>query len=415
MENNYTIVNRFSQIISKYFTGLDGFQIESVLLEDQKEEIEISESLKETLNGNSLENEKFRKLRRMQIETLISGAEDKMAKMEFLDLLLNLGKTSISLGEIEIGEEIYNLVLGKISQSKEYQNIEANARLGLGETFHRRANWRSARRELNKAKKLFEKEKDNSGLVLCENLLGSGYGNRGDFVKAKSHFENCLGLLDEKKDKHLIAMVEGNIAIINQAMNRYDTALTYHNRALKRFEQLNDYKGMSLAHYNKGFLFMQKKNFEESLKELDLSISCSTRGEYLPALGISYLNKANIYAELKDFSLAIAFADKAMEISYEINDKLSVADIYKIKGIIQRNLQNKELAENYLQTSLRLNKELRNDYNYAEAAYELGILYKNWNRKDKSLEFLNRALIYKKRIKARADLQNIESVISSYN
>ena len=234
-------------------------------------------------------------------------------------------------------------------------------------------------------------------------------------LKRKHHFENCLNLLDQKKEKHLIAMVEGNLAIINQAMNKYDTALTFHNRALKNFEQLNDYKGMSLAHYNKGFLFMQEKNFEEALKELDLSISCSTKGEYLPALGISYLNKANIYAELKDFSLAIAFADKAMDISYELNDRLSVADVYKIKGIIQRELHNMELAENYLKTSLRLNEDLRNDFNYAETSYELGMLYKKWNQKDKSLEFLNKALSYKRKIKANADLQNIEAVITAYN
>ena len=410
MKNSSALINTFRQIISKYFSGVE----EDFLMEMHREEMEISEANRKTLDGNPLEDAKFKKLRRQQIYSLISAMDNKLSEIDFADLLLNLGKTSISLGELEIANDIYRLALQKFSAGNNV-NLEANARLGLGEIHHRQAEWKEAARELNKAKKLFEKEKDNAGSVLCENLLGSGYGNQGNFIKAKKHFENCLNLLDRKKEKHLIAMVEGNLAIINQAMNKYDTALTFHNRALKNFEQLNDYKGMSLAHYNKGFLFMQERNFEESLKEFDLSISCSTKGEYLPALGISYLNKANIYAELKDFSLAIAFADKAMDISYELNDRLSVADVYKIKGVIQREMHNMELSENYLKTSLRLNEDLRNDFNYAETSYELGLLYKKWNRKDKSLEFLNKALSYKRKIKANVDMQNIEGAINGYN
>ena len=69
-------------------------------------------------------------------------------------------------------------------------------------------------------------KKDNRGIAVCENFMGTIYGERGNIKKAKDHFEMSLSLLNPAKDKSLFGMLEINLGIINNIQGNYDEAFT---------------------------------------------------------------------------------------------------------------------------------------------------------------------------------------------
>ncbi len=410
MSESTKILLRYKEIATGYFSNeeLQG------ALRYFNEERHISKKAASLLKKNypdvSKENSNENYFYRNLIENFLTYADTKLPPGSFFDLILNFAQNAVLTGDLNLGQNIYALAYSKSSNKKEYLDVKANALLGLGEICLRQSFGSEALKYLRKGLNLFLKEKNFAGAAKCENLLGSLFGNRGEFEKAKDHFENALKMIDSSKEKFLTGMIEGNLAIASQAQKDYNSAFAYHYRALNNFEQINDYKGIALGRYNLGFLFLQKNEFDSALVEFDLSINSSLKNKYLATLNLSYFGMSETYLKLKDFPLSIAFADKALEISFKINDRLTIADSYKVKGIIQRELKNNEFAENYLQTSLRINNETGNKLNYAETSYELGLLYKDW-KKGKSFKYLNEALKINKEIGIQPEVEKIEALL----
>ena len=406
MSESTKILLRYKEIASGYFSKEDLRKALHYFNEERQISKKAASLLKKNYPDDITENYFYRNL----VENFLTYADTKLPSDSFFDLLLNFAQTAVLTGDLSLGQNIYTLAFSKSSIKKEFQDVKANALLGLGEICLRQSFGSDALKHLRNGLNLFLKEKNFVGAAKCENLMGSLYGNKGEFEKARAHFENALKMVDASKEKSLAGMIEGNLAIVSQAQKDYNTAFAYHYRALNNFEQINDNKGIALARYNLGFLFLHKKEYDSALVEFDLSISASMKNKNLSSLNVSFLGISETYVRLKDLPLAIAFADKALEISFKINDRLTIADSYKIKGIIQRELKKNEFAENYLQTSLRINKETDNKLNYAETSYELGLLYKDW-KKEKSVQYLNEALKVNKEIGLRSEADKIKILL----
>jgi tetratricopeptide (TPR) repeat protein len=346
---------------------------------------------------------------RTEVDLLITFAESKLENTKFLELLLEIGQFTITFGEFSLAVDIHEKVIAETKNNIDCAITVARAYLALGDIFSRQARWQQSFNNIKKAHLLFEKQNDPKGLANCENLLGTNYGEIGEFKKAKEHYEKSLSLLEKQKDVSLTGKTEINLGIINCMQGNYEASLSYYQRALKNFQKLSDQKRIAEIKHNIGMTFIKMKKYESAINQFDQSVSASLQAGYLPTLGISYVSKAYLYTLMNDFSLASAFGDKAMEICYKTNDKLSIAEVYKVKGIIQRHLSNYDTCENYLLTSLRINKELGNKLNQAETSFELALLYKETNRIDESKSCFNNAIRYFRKINAPGEVEFIQA------
>jgi len=401
----------FENIIFRYLGKSKSSKFSDELIANVDDESKISAKAVSQISELQLEDSGFHKLRRFQIESLITQTENKLVKGKFLDLLLNLAHTAISLGDFNLAVELFENVIRKSKDDSNYIDFEANGYLGLGEVFTRQAYWDKSLKNIKLAKKLFLKQKFMTGAAKSENLIGIIHGEKGELLKSKKHFEKALTFLSDKKDKFIIAWIETNLGVVNQTLENYDIAMAYFYRSLATFEILSAYRQIASVRYNIGSLLLRKNEFDAALTELDLSIAACEKSEFVHTLGMIFLKKADIYIALNDLPLAIAFADKALEVATRINDRLSIAEIYRIKGVIHRNLENYELSENYLQTSLRLNKEFENQSNVAETAIDLGKLYENLNQYRKAKIYFQEALNYYKSISVSKEVEKIEKIL----
>ena len=350
-----------------------------------------------------------------QIDLIITFAENNLPTNKFLELLLQLGKFSVFTSDFSSAVYIYEKIIGLSKGNKNLDKIKAESLLALGEVFSKQALWGISFNYIKEANLIFKRVNNIKGLVSCENLLGSIYGETGNLDKSKMHFENAITLLKKKPDVNLKGKIEINLGIINTMQENYESALKHYKSALYNFDPIKDEKRIAEIRHNLGMLYSKTQKYNLALREFNNSIKLSTKNGDLQTLGFSYLSKAFIYATQKNYKLGDAFAEKALEVCHKTNDRLSIADIYKIKGIIQREIMDYSLAENYLNTSLRINKELKNEMNKAETEFELGVLYSNMNKKGESKSSFNNALKYYTKIGAYHEIKLIENLLTSYN
>ena len=408
-ESTLNIINK---ILGNYFDKIQIAEFQELLSKSlqakNKFKSSAKSSNKEQLNSIIIREGSFL----ANVDLLITYANDKLSKQKFIELLLFLGESCISFGELYLACQIYNRILTTVGNEITFTNIAAHSLLALGEIYSRQAQWEESIKHVNKAKILFNKQKDLKGTAKCNNLLGTIYGDRGLVKKAKISFENSLTFLNPKSDIALVGMVETNLGILNTIHGEYDKALSFYQRALINYNQLKDLRRICQLRHNIGMLRTEKNEFDAALSEFDASIEIAIKAGYLPDLAVSYLSKAYIYTQLNDFPLATAFADKSLDISYKIKDRLSIADLYKIRGIIERKLKHYELAKSYFLTSIRINIELENILNQAESLFELGILYLEIGKIQEAKRKLKSALSNFKKIEAKQLVKKVNHLLS---
>ena len=131
---------------------------------------------------------------------LMTFAKDKLDDITYAELLIHLADVSIIQGEFSLAEQILNTLSKLVSGRDDLNSFHAHGLYLLATVYSRQAEWKKSISALNKAKKLFEKEKDFRGYVRCENLLGVIHLDYGKLLKAGKYFENCLSYLNIKND-----------------------------------------------------------------------------------------------------------------------------------------------------------------------------------------------------------------------
>ncbi len=381
--NKENIVVDLKNLILKYMS-------EELTLSFIKKLEEINSSNNKTLNISDIdklqvEYELPQSINyRLLIDKVITYSEKILAKEQYYKLILDLAQLMLFVGENSFALEISENLYFKLNSSDEYTLLCAESSLMVSKVYWAQALWDESNYFITEAMQMFLSVSSKQGLAKCENMLGTLYGEKGKFEKAKIHFENALIFLRDAEDLHTSAMILTNLGIISTMQGDFEKAIWNYKNAVKKFEEVKDTRRLSRTYHNVGMLLTQMKNYDAALEEFNKCITLSLTNNYLSNCAIAYIGKAFIYTQLKNSPLADAYANKAMEIACKINDTLSIADIYKIKGMIQNDMDNFELSEELFENSIRLNRDIENELNEAESSNEMGKLLEKNKKKEEA-------------------------------
>ena len=297
-----------------------------------------------------------------------------MLKEKYLNLLLELAQIMIKIGNQSYALEILTDMKNVIGGKDEYRVQQGEANLLVSKIYWSQAQWSDCDFYLTEAYNNFKLAEFDKGYSKCENMLGTLYGEKGEFKKALTQ-----------------AMILTNLGIIYTIYGDFEKAIWNYKDAIEKFQKLKDKSRMARVYHNIGMLYTRMKEYYLALENFNNSITLSIENQYLSNCAVSYVGKAYIYTKLKNLPLADAFTDKAMEFACKLNDTLSIADIYRIKGIIQSNLNNFDLSEEFFENSIRLNDDFDSKFNKAESSRELSELLNQKNRKDEAEVLLKSA------------------------
>lgn len=318
---------------------------------------------------------------RVIVDKIITLSERLLLKDKYYSLLLELAQLMIKIGNQAFALEILTDLKNAIGANADFKVYNGEANLLISKIYWTQAQWEDCDFYLDEAYTSFKSVGYLKGFAKCENMLGTLYGEKGEFKKALEHFEAALVILKESDDLSTQAMILTNLGIIYTIYGDYEKAIWNYKDSIEKFKSLNDKSRIARVYHNIGMLYTRMGEYYLALEQFNSSITLSIENNYQSNSAVSYIGKAFIYTKLKNLPLADAFTDKAMEIACKLNDTLSIADIYRIKGIIQSNLNNFELSEELFENSIRLNDDFESKYNKAESTQELGNLLKQDHRK----------------------------------
>ena len=124
-------------------------------------------------------------------ELIVNVAEKEIKDSRFLDFLIVLSQSLIDLGNYYLPENLLRRVI-KISSELGDLDFAANAYLNLGILFYRQAYWKKSLNYLTEAKRLFENERFEEGVIKSLNTMGAIAGEKGEFTKAE-HYLTEIG------------------------------------------------------------------------------------------------------------------------------------------------------------------------------------------------------------------------------
>ncbi len=359
--NNDNIIIDLKNLIKKYLSSETADKFFKKLEDDNSiiEAIEIPELEKSHFEYKLPESVDYRLL----IDVIITESEKILSEELYYKLILELSQLMLFAGENSFAQEISENIYFKLNSNEKFPEITAEAALMISKIYWAQALWDESNYFISEAMQLYLNISSKQGLAKCENMLGTLYGEKGKFEKAKIHFENALVFLKDEEDIHTSAMISTNLGIINTMQGDFEKAIWNYKNAIKRFDEVKDSRRLSRTYHNVGMLLTRMENYDAGLEEFNKCITHSLANNYLSNCAIAYIGKAFIYTKLNNSALADAYANKAMEIACKINDTLSIADIYKIKGMIQNNMDNFELSEELFENSIRLNKDIESELN----------------------------------------------------
>jgi tetratricopeptide (TPR) repeat protein len=403
----------FKELLSRFFNEEGVSELRS--LTEGNSFRSISPSFKIKGKDKRQIETKFKKGCRLGLDTdrIILFAKEKLENKKFLELLLGIGKLALDEGEGELSLEILKRGINESKGKPEATEFLADANLLIADVYKKKTKWTLSFRHLKKSRGIYKKMGNVNGEAKCFNVLGTVYGEIGNFKRARSSFEESLKLIIRTNDNEEKGMIEINLGITNGISGDYEKSRYYFTKALKNFEKGGDHKRLAEIYNNLGMLDYDSDKLKQALKEFDRSIELCLEINYLTLLGLSFLGKAITYLKSENLQMAAIFTDKALDVCNKVKDRLSVADIYKVKGIIERELGEFKKSENLLKTSLMMNIELGNKLNEAETSVELGRLYEKLKDKKKSSECFMNAFAYYRGQGSKKKIREIEQLLTA--
>lgn len=347
------------------------------------------------------------------IDITITILQTSLNTAKYLELIFKLARFSISHGQHSISEELFTKVIQANRRFNRFDEVAAKSYMGLAEISVVQAKWNETNNYLNKARSLFGRKNNKTGLAEIENFLGTVYGEKGKINLAQKHFENAHLLLKSTRNNLLKSKVENNLGILLTMQKNTEDAKQYFESALSTFIEHKQYKYIAEVTHNLGMLYSKEGRFDKAIKNFEITLNIAVKAGLQPIIGIAYLGAAEAYLNTGDINKSDLYATLGLASCLLINDRLTSADIYKIKGMIEWVKKNYQGAEIYFLTSLRINEELGNEMNYAETSVQLCKFYKDQKNSPKCKTYYETALKYYSKYNCTKEIEELTKIYNN--
>ncbi|MEH0156720.1 tetratricopeptide repeat-containing sensor histidine kinase [Limibacter armeniacum] len=315
-----------------------------------------------------------------------------------VELLLQIAKsygTSNPDSALHIADEAL-----KESSRIGFQGGIARAYRTRGNCYFFKADYPEALQDYHESKHIFEQLNDTVGIAGSLQNIGKTHERQNDIPKAENAYRTALHLLDVSGNKYAKSFAFGNMANLCFFLQKYDSALYYHDKALALRKQLkaknligysyNDIaivysaKGdieKGLEYYRKAHNLMVKANEKWGLASVKESIAETLYRLNNPDSALYYSQEAYkiantigakdilmrtsgllsfLYEENKDYKKALMFSQIYQEQKDSIFNRervRQVAEITSKLAVEKRDAENQLLKEQQLHQKAKLARQ----------------------------------------------------------
>jgi tetratricopeptide (TPR) repeat protein len=252
----------------------------------------------------------------------------------------------------------------------------------LGRIDDLRANYSTALEHFENALKLYTSVKDYGGVARTLFRIGGIHNALLKFDKANSYFLECINVCEERS----ITENRGGI-FLSMGWNRQarsfktEKVLEFYQSSLEYAEKERDYKTISSALCNMGFLLWDKKKKKvEALKHYKDALEISRFNNLTNEIGAIHSELGYLHNEWGDHNEAEKNCLQAIEIFKALGNNYGLGNAYCNFARIKESTDVIDEAIQYYKLSIKISSEIKNFGCTAYAAFRLGIVYQKQNK-----------------------------------
>ena len=214
--------------------------------------------------------------------------------------------------------------------------LKARALNVLGISYSELGEANKSMRLFIEAKKLYEKIKDTSKIIIANNNLGVMYQTKGNDKESNVYFEKALEIAEKAKkyDSGIYPAFNIGYNLIYEKGD-FEQGIQYLDRTLRLVEKVNDLKVERIktdTYEALGYAHHKIKNKEKSFLYYEKALQLSEADGYLESLQRIYENRARLYAEDKEFEKANELLYKLIKVNDSIKKVTNFEQVKKIEA-----------------------------------------------------------------------------------
>lgn len=267
------------------------------------------------------------------------------AALAYYEELLSLLQDEKEQVEIHMQAGLVLYLMGKFSQAETHYlavlalagadaTAQANAKLELGKTYNRRADYEQALDWLKQARAVWESLPDPLGISRVVLELGWVFWIQGEYATARPLYQESLTLARQAGDQGITAGALSGLGMIAFMQGDFATAQTLYTESL-RLKQLNDDKsGAAAALNNLGNIPFMQGDHLDALRLYEKSLNLTREIGDTYGVAIALLNMGNATVGLDHYDAARAFLEESIKLFRDLGSKWGINIVFNTLGLV---------------------------------------------------------------------------------
>ena len=278
------------------------------------------------------------------------------------------------------------------SRIKQKLTAEINSTFNLARFFYRTQQYDSCLKIID-SMAVFGSEYDKKE-VLAKSLKIGGivHLKKNATAKALQYFEESLTLYKELHDTSSLAIISGNLGMIQYERGEYLKAAEYYHQAIQIFEKNNEKENVANTYNNLGNVYRNWGKLDKAMDYYQKAYEIFTGSGSKKRLSYVLNNLGIVYRKKNDFSKAIEYQKKSLKIKEELNDIKGIGSSYSSLGIIFKELEKYEQAVEYYQKAITYYEQAHYKTGTSATLNNLGLLYLETKNYEKAAENFKKSL-----------------------
>lgn len=180
-----------------------------------------------------------------------------------------------------------------------------------------------------------KENKEYDYILLAKILLSEKHKKNGNQEEAISTIDKFYKIYKNNISDSLKVMCFNQKALVYNFLNETDSARVYYKKTIDLGKKLNQKKALGYAYDGLSSLYMNARNYKESISYTHKSLQIAKNYEIHDLIVRNYLNLGNLYIQIENYDKSLLYLSKAIDklkMNRNINQELR-CEVFRFMGL----------------------------------------------------------------------------------
>jgi len=166
----------------------------------------------------------------------------------------------------------------------------------------------------NQGLTLADKINFETGIAICQQMLGLAYLHLNEHEKSLSYYRSALITFEKTGNKSREGNTLLSMADIFYRQVQFEQAIEYYNKGIQVYKQMNNSLGQGFALISIGGIYNDQSNYAEAINYYLKALTAFEKDNYSPGVSMVLTTIATVYSSLGDNKRALEYINKSLSI-----------------------------------------------------------------------------------------------------